>query len=113
MRSLYFSRYVLSGSGGYGPFAGLVKLKQHLYGTTGYGGLRKCRGRLGCGTIFSITDTGTERVLYSFSGGASGAHPLASLIAVKGALYGTTERGGSGCGPHYGPGCGTIFAFAP
>jgi uncharacterized repeat protein (TIGR03803 family) len=101
------------GSGGYGPYAGLVNLKQRLYGTTGYGGLRKCRGRLGCGTIFSITDTGTERVLYSFSGGTSGAHPLASLIAVKGALYGTTERGGSGCGPHYGPGCGTIFAFAP
>jgi uncharacterized repeat protein (TIGR03803 family) len=53
-----------------------------------------------------------ETVLYSFKGGSDGISPLAGLIADNhGALYGTTEIGGSGC-PQY-PGCGTVFKLTP
>jgi uncharacterized repeat protein (TIGR03803 family) len=99
------------GAEGYEPSGGLVNLKKHLYGTTAYGGL-KCHGG-GCGTIFSITGTGAEKVVYSFDGRTSGAHPLASVIEVKGALYGTTDRGGLRCGLYSARRCGTVFAFTP
>src|SRR5580704_15725375 len=45
------------------PFAGLVNVKGTLYGTTDKG------GAYGDGTVFSITPSGTETVLYSFKGG--------------------------------------------
>ncbi len=45
--------------------------------------------------VFKVTPTGTETVLYSFTGGSDGAHPFAGLIAdSSGNLYGTTENGG-------------------
>ncbi|MFY9711248.1 MAG: choice-of-anchor tandem repeat GloVer-containing protein [Candidatus Cybelea sp.] len=69
------------------PKAGLIDLDGVLYGTT-YGGGK------GDGTVFSISTTGTEKVLYRFRGNKDGANPSASLIAVKGLLYGTTEYGG-------------------
>ena len=34
--------------------------------------------------------------------------PLAGLIAYQGALYGTTQYGGTGCNTSY-SGCGTVF----
>ena len=48
------------------------------------------------GTVFKIDPSGTETVLYSFSGGIDGANPYAGL-AMDGAddLYGTTENGGA------------------
>ncbi len=45
----------------------------------------------GCGTVFKIKSSGKEPVLYRFTGGPDGANPSASLLAVKGVLYGTTE----------------------
>jgi uncharacterized repeat protein (TIGR03803 family) len=46
-------------------------------------------------------------VLYSFGGGsADGEYPLAGLIDVNGALYGTTVQGGACSGSG---GCGTVF----
>ena len=45
-----------------------------------------------------------ETVLHSFAGAPDGAYPDASLIDVKGTLYGTTDSGGS-----YGD--GTVFAL--
>jgi len=40
-----------------------------------------------------------ETVLYSFTGGSDGAGPIAGLIADnQGALYGTTQNGGTGNG---------------
>ncbi|MGB8908736.1 MAG: hypothetical protein WCC84_08290 [Candidatus Cybelea sp.] len=48
-------------------------------------------------------------VLYRFSGGTAGANPDASLIDVKGMLYGaTTGGGGSKC---YG-GCGIVYSMS-
>jgi len=51
-------------------------------------------------------------VLYTFTGGADGAYPLAALVMDKqGNLYGTTEEGGaSGFGSL---GSGTVFKLVP
>ena len=82
-----------------------------LYGTTYVGGGTGCGG-YGCGTVFSLDpSTGTETVLHSFGNGTDGANPSASLIDVKGTLYGTTSTGGgTGC---HGYGCGTVFSLDP
>jgi uncharacterized repeat protein (TIGR03803 family) len=72
-----------------------------LYGTTSMGGAH------GEGTIFSMTLSGNEKMLYSFgSSNSDGLHPYASLIDVNGTLYGTTSGGGA-----YGN--GTVFALTP
>ena len=50
-------------------------------------------GYVNCGTVFSITTDGTEKVLYSFAGGSrDGSSPVAPLLNVKGTLYGTTSE---------------------
>ena len=56
------------------PLAGLIRDAQgNLYGTTAYGGSNNCA--LGCGTVFELSNTGTETVLYSFTGSPDGAAP--------------------------------------
>ncbi|HEX4013475.1 MAG TPA: choice-of-anchor tandem repeat GloVer-containing protein [Candidatus Cybelea sp.] len=101
-----------SADGAY-PIASLVNLSGTLYGTTPDGG-SNCKtgsGYHGCGTIFAITPSGKETVLYKFKGGSrDGFHPSAGLIDVAGTLYGTTPSGGSGC---YGARCGTVFWLSP
>ena len=79
-------------SGGREPKAALIEVNGTLYGTTFAGGSTKCIG--GCGIVFMITPSGKETVVYRFRGGDDGANPSASLLAVKGILYGTTEYGG-------------------
>ena len=80
------------------PQAGLVYVKGVLYGTTSEVGPYVFDQS---GTVFSITLSGTENVLYSFKGwGKYGRLPLAGLTNVSGILYGTTVYGGQ---------CGTIF----
>jgi uncharacterized repeat protein (TIGR03803 family) len=76
------------------PQATLVDVNGTLYGTTEGGGT-DCLTFSGCGTVFSITKSGSERVLYSFKGGKDGEFPWASLIDVNGTLYGTTAQGGT------------------
>ena len=78
-----------SGSDGEYSFAGLIDVKGTLYGTTVTGG-----GSSGNGTVFSITTTGKEKVLYSFGNSPDGATPEAGLIDVRGTLYGITIAGG-------------------
>lgn len=90
------------GADGRNPF-GLTELNGLLYGTT-FGGGSGCSG--GCGTVFSITTAGKKVVLYSFKGGSDGSGPTARVVALNGALYGTTDFGGSGCSAY---GCGTVF----
>jgi uncharacterized repeat protein (TIGR03803 family) len=95
------------GTDGALPFASLINVAGTLYGTTVQGGGTGCGG-YGCGTVFSVAPTGVETVLHSFEGGTDGAIPAASLIKVGGALYGTTQMGGSGdCSNSVG--CGTVF----
>lgn len=76
---------------GAGPSAALIDVQGTLYGTTRDGGV------YGAGTVFSVDpDTGTETVLHSFGNGTDGGQPSATLISVKGLLYGTTLYGGAG-----------------
>ena len=96
------------GSDGQRPFAALIESNGTLYGTTGGGGDTQCHTN-GCGTIFSISAAGKERVLYSFRGGSDGAGPSSGVIAVNGTLYGATNAGGSsGCSNNLG--CGTVYS---
>jgi uncharacterized repeat protein (TIGR03803 family) len=90
------------GDGGV-PNAGLLQASDgNFYGTTTYGGTNSY------GTVFKITPSGVETVLYSFTGtGGDGAYPYGALIqASDGNFYGTTLTGGQ-----YGP--GTVFKITP
>ena len=52
----------------------------------------------------------TYTVVYTFTGGADGGVPLASLIRdMKGNLYGTTSSGGNDNCSSLAPGCGVVF----
>jgi len=96
------------------PSAGLLDVGGRLYGTTIYGGVRDEHSGCGCGTVFSVTPGGKEKVLFSFGKEREGVNPSAALIDDGGALYGTTESGGSykyKCN-HYGN-CGTVFSVTP
>ena len=95
------------GKDGYYPDGNVIADKQgNLYGTTYYGGNKKCAG-YGCGIVYRLAADGTETVLHVFAGGRDGALPLASLVKVGGQFYGTTSQGGvTGCGPYD---CGTVF----
>jgi uncharacterized repeat protein (TIGR03803 family) len=80
---------------GANPTAGLIYVNGEFYGTTDFGG-----SRLG-GTLFKISPTGQESVVYSFSRGST---PIGGLLYVNGELYGTTFAGGGGS-----PGNGTVY----
>ena len=87
----FFQGYSDGGS----PVANLLNVKGTLYGTTEYGGQAcSCNGG---GTIFSVTRTGTEKVLFSFNQytNPEGSFPQVGLIHVKGLLYGTTPKDGA------------------
>jgi uncharacterized repeat protein (TIGR03803 family) len=104
------------GNDGAYPNAGLIDVGGTLYGTTSQGGGGGCNG--GCGTVFSITPSGAENVIYAFNGGGDGESPYAGLIAVNGTLYGTTAYGGNttACtgipGSNIPAGCGVVFSIA-
>jgi uncharacterized repeat protein (TIGR03803 family) len=82
----------------------------NLYGTTPEGGAisSDCVFTPGCGTVFEISPAGTtwtEKVLYSFPGGAGGSVAQSDLVMdAAGNLYGTTA---------YGIGGGSIFELSP
>jgi uncharacterized repeat protein (TIGR03803 family) len=59
----------------------------------------------------SRADSGTEKILYNFTGGTDGNHPQGRLVFDKsGHLYGTNAPNGNGGGPCTpGGGCGTVF----
>ena len=100
------------GSDGANPFAKLISDSSgNLYGTTWAGGGSGCNGN-GCGTVFSVAQDGSEKVLHSFAGGSDGFGPYAGVAAdTNGNLYGTTlYGGGNGCS---GNGCGLVFKLAP
>jgi uncharacterized repeat protein (TIGR03803 family) len=83
----------LGGADGISPESVLVDVNGTLYGTTRVGGGSGCS--YGCGTVYRVSASGTEKVLYAFKGGSDGAYPIAGLIDVNGTLYGTTSEGGS------------------
>jgi uncharacterized repeat protein (TIGR03803 family) len=77
-----------SAGDGQGPNTDLLDVKGTLYGTTIYG------GNSYFGTVFSITQSGTETPIFNFAGYVDGGYPKGSLVDVNGALYGTTQEGG-------------------
>jgi len=83
------------------PRAGLVRdAVGNLYGTTSDGGLFT-------GTVFKVSPTGTETVLYTFASGTDAADPKGTLLLdAKGNLYGTSIFGGT---YNY----GTVFQVSP
>jgi uncharacterized repeat protein (TIGR03803 family) len=89
-------------NGGEFPYAGLVLGNDgNFYGTTYAGGSN------GYGTVFKITAGGSLTPLYSFTNGADGANPEASLVqGSDGNFYGTTIDGGTS-------GDGAIFKISP
>jgi len=99
------------GTDGGFPVAGLVRdASGALYGTTQYAGTNNN------GVVFKLTPPASgagvwkETVLYRFRGGLDGSQPVAGLaLDVAGALYGTTETGGSTSGS----GQGIVFKLAP
>jgi len=75
---------------GTNPYGTLFRDERgNLYGTT-IGG-----GAYGNGTIFRISASGGERVLYSFTGGADGSRPYSGPVYSHGNFYGTTYQGGA------------------
>jgi uncharacterized repeat protein (TIGR03803 family) len=93
-------------SDGAHPQAGLIDVNGTLYGTTEEGGRSRCNDGRGCGTVYSITTSGNESVLYHFTGGADGERPLTALLDVNDTLYGTTYYGGA-------KDMGTVFSVDP
>lgn len=87
------------------PTANLIDVKGTLYGTTSEGG-SGCASTGGCGIVYTVSESGSEKVLHRFAGYPDGAHPSAPLIDVGGILYGTTSSGGTS-------GSGTIFTITP
>lgn len=90
--------------------ASLIEVKGTLYGTTSeggrYGGCATfVSQQLFCGTVFSVTPSGAEKVLHDFGGASDGKNPTRGLINVKGTLYGTTDNGGT-------YGFGTVFSIS-
>lgn len=87
---LYTFKGYQSGDGA-APFASLIMDKSgNLYGTT-YSG-----GKYGYGSIFKLTPSGQETVLYSFVGQPDAGNPVGRLlIDAKGNLFGTTSYGGT------------------
>jgi uncharacterized repeat protein (TIGR03803 family) len=100
------------GSDGMHPQGGLIEVNGTLYGTTIMGGQTGsgCSGQ--CGTIFRVSTSGAEKVIYRFAGGSDGAAPAAAPIELNGVLYGTTAAGGGGssCFLNEDGTCGTIFS---
>jgi uncharacterized repeat protein (TIGR03803 family) len=116
-------------SDGAAPQGALINVNGLYYGVTadwGAGSVDVCGGN-GCGTVFSVTPSGVESIVYSFQGTNTyfpnnvedGAAPLAGLVGVNGTLFGTTSVGGTGASPYGtgGPcgdyGCGTVFSVTP
>ncbi len=107
--------YFFNGSsdGGFPNSSLVLDAAGNLYGATTSGGSTG-------GNIFQLTPpsggTGlwTENILYAFQGtpGNDGADPNGTLFDSTGAIYGTTQYGGtnSDCGV---VGCGTVFKLMP
>jgi uncharacterized repeat protein (TIGR03803 family) len=98
----YHSLYRFAGAprDGANPSEGLLSSGGAFYGTTVNGGANDV------GTVYTISGSGAEHVLYSFPAHDNGKAPQSPLIALHGALYGTTFGGG---GTDCAGGCGTVF----
>ena len=99
--AVYKSLHLFAGGAdGANPYDALTPLGGSLYGVT-YGNKI---GTGGYGTVFRVSASGTETVLYRFAGSPKdGAEPVGKLVVLNGMLYGTTYNGGT-------KDLGTVFA---
>jgi len=100
--------YTFDGGGdGAQPAAGVIRDSQgNLYGSASAGGPREREcNQYGCGVVFKLTTSMIETVLHGFHY-TDGALPYSRLLLYKGALYGTTETGGTN-------GDGIVFKLQP
>jgi uncharacterized repeat protein (TIGR03803 family) len=79
------------GTDGGFPVAGVIQAADgNFYGTTGTGGAN------GFGVVYQLAESGSMRVLHSFTG-TDGANPVAALVAgTDGFFYGTTPNSTNG-----------------
>ena len=106
------------GSDGEAPWGRLLVDKGNLFGVTLNGGREKpsCISTEGCGTVYEVTPTGAETVLYRFAVKSSGLSPSGLARDKRGNLYGTTFLGGPADGSRCGTDhwrCGVVFKLAP
>jgi uncharacterized repeat protein (TIGR03803 family) len=102
-----------NGTNGDLPISVVQGLDGNLYGTTEAGGTNNfCDfgGFVGCGTVFSVSPTGTLTTIYNFcaqNNCADGAAPGGGLLlGTNRDFFGTTSYGGSN-------GVGTVFKISP
>ena len=101
LTNLYIFQGGISGPDGGTPYGGLIRgTDGNYYGTTWYGGT-------GGGTVFRVTPTGTESIVYAFSGSQDGQQPFKLVQGLDGNFYGTTLWGGGTNG------YGIIFKVTP
>jgi uncharacterized repeat protein (TIGR03803 family) len=106
------------GADGANPWAGLtIDAAGNIYGTTLNGGSASGPGY---GVVFQLKPSRsgfTFNSIYSFTGGADGAGPVARVVlGSNGSLYGTAHAGGRlDCGvPGFQyTGCGVVFQLSP
>ena len=70
-------------------FGTTPQTNSNLYGTTFTG------GTYGAGTVFELASSGSESILYDFTGGLDGSSPKAVAMDASGNLFGTTGAGGA------------------
>src|SRR5579871_5492462 len=91
----------------------LLDGRGNLYGTTQRGGAS------GQGVVYKLDNTGHETLVHTFTGGADGSQPYASLtLDAAGNLYGTAAYGGYTGGECRGgrstpAGCGVVYKIDP
>lgn len=80
-----------TGDGSYPLYPLAVGKKGTLFGMTEYGGTPSSDG-----TVFAVTQSGSESVLLAFANGPKGAYPEGGLLVGNdGTLYGTASYGGT------------------
>lgn len=101
LTNLYIFQGGISGPDGGTPTGGLIIGSDgNYYGTTLYGGT-------GGGTVFKVTPSGTESIIYAFSGSQDGQLPSKLVEGADGNFYGTAYWGGGTSG------YGIIYKVSP
>ena len=108
-----------SDTDGAGPTGGVIQgADGNFYGTTFDGGAFAIL-EVGCslcnyGTVYKITPTGAESVVYSFGASSSdGTSPGSVIQGTDGNFYGTTATGGANGYGGQGIGVGTVYKITP